>query len=172
MEAIVFLVIMFLVGGVLQTLAKKKQGQGGGTHRSASEPQDILEAIRRAYEQAQHPRALPVPSGDESLEEMEEETETLEVAPPEVRTLERLQPRPERVIVDQDEAAEAAVTRRLKWAEARAKPISPADHRAFDRTIRAPEPAAPVGMSPEDRVAWLRRMVVWQEVLGPPKSLR
>jgi hypothetical protein len=187
MESLVFLIIMFLVGGVLQTLAQKKQQQRRDArrqrrvtptaHTSADDPVDLLDALRRAYEQAQHEEArsrrpqMPAPR-DESLEEMIEETASLEVEP-EVRSVEVIPNRRAREIVDQDDAAEAVIAQRLKWAEDHAKPLSPADHRAFDQQIRAapPAPPGPTALS-GDRTAALRQMVVWQEVLGKPKALR
>lgn len=190
MESLVFLVLMFLVGGVLQTLAKRKQQGGRGKARRwvppivlsgpepEAEPKDLLGAIRRAYEQAegrqptQRPRVQPPPTRDESLEEMIEESASLEVEP-ETRSLEVQSVRPERVVVDRDDAIGATIARRLKWAEDHSKPLSPADHRNFDRAIRRPEPSAPVARDPAAvRHEELRRMLVWLEVLGPPKSLR
>ncbi len=176
MESLVFLALMFLVGGILQTLAKRKQQQRRQSPRSLgprdkpdAEPRDLLEALRRAYEQAGDAETS---HRDSSLEEMLEDTESLEIEP-EVRSLESLEARPERVVVGLDEAAEAAVARRLKWAEDRANPLSPADHRAFDQRIRAPQPPTPVVADPgADRLAELRKMVVWQEVLGRPRALQ
>jgi hypothetical protein len=175
MESLVLLVLMFLVGGVLQTLAQRKREQrrqgGRAAGRQEEEPQDLLEALRRAYEESQRAAGNLPPPRDESVEEMVEETESLEVEPAR-QSLERLEARPERAIVDQDESIEATVRRRLEWAEKHAKPISPADHRAFDQAIRAAPPAAAAGKSSAERLRRLRSVVIWQEVLGKPKSLR
>jgi hypothetical protein len=103
---------------------------------------------------------------------MIEETESLEVEP-EVTSLETMPTRREREVFDQDEAAGAVIAERIKWAEEHAKPISPADHQAFDQRIRvAPAVAQAVPSEPADRHALLRKMVVWHEVLGRPKGLR
>lgn len=78
--------------------------------------------------------------------------------------------RPERVEVDQDEAAEQLVQRRIADAEARNRPLDAADHRAFDKHVRE-QPAAKTqiaGFSVKD----LRNAVVWREILGPPPGLR
>ncbi len=82
---------------------------------------------------------------------------------------EALHRRRERPEVDQDDAAEAVVQRRLKEAEARNRSHSAADHRQFDAQIRAPvaQQSATGGLSP----ARLRQAFIWREVLGPPKSL-
>lgn len=75
----------------------------------------------------------------------------------------------ERPVVDQDEAAEAVVERRIREAEARNRPISAADHAAFDAAIRqAGTPAVP---DARPGVAQLRQAFIWREILGPPKSL-
>ncbi len=55
-------------------------------------------------------------------------------------------------------------------AEAQGKPLTKADHRAFDERIRQ-EPAdktATKGYTARQ----LRDAVVWREILGPPVSLR
>lgn len=185
MDSFVFLILLFLVGGILQSLAKKKQLQRRaprplpGADDSAAKPKDLLEAIKQAFEQVQpepgERARIPFRRTDESLEEMVEETASLEIEP-DVGTLEDLTPRPERAVVDHDDAAEELLARRVKWSEERAKPISPGDHRAFDQRIRSAEPAPPPPPAARerasDRNAALRRMVIWQEVLGTPKSLR
>ena len=104
--------------------------------------------------------------GDEDENEVEATTREVE---PEVRSLDDLGTRPERVIVDQDDAIEALTAKRAEWAEARSRPHTKADHRAFDAKVRTMEPVLPAG---PDRAAALRRMIVWQEVLGKPVSLR
>ncbi len=102
-----------------------------------------------------------------SAEEVEERgslegTERVVSAETEVR-------RPEREVVDQDDAAEQLVQRRITDAEARNRPLDAADHRAFDRQVRQ-QPAAKTviaGFSVKD----LRNAVVWREILGPPVGL-
>jgi hypothetical protein len=87
-----------------------------------------------------------------------------------VRSLERDPARQARVEVDQDDEAERIVARRIAAAEAQGKPLTKADHRAFDERIR---------QEPADKTATraytarqLRDAVVWREILGPPVSLR
>jgi hypothetical protein len=78
--------------------------------------------------------------------------------------------RPERVIQNRDEEAEAVVQRRIKSAEARNRPLDSADHASFDQSIRAPVNAA--AGPPRLTVQGLRDAFVWREILGPPKSLQ
>jgi hypothetical protein len=74
-----------------------------------------------------------------------------------------------RTVVDQDDAVEAVVARRLREVEARNRPISAADHAAFDKSIRQGDgPAAPGTRFDADRI---RQAYIWKEILGPPKSL-
>jgi hypothetical protein len=76
MDSLIFLVIMFLVGGVLQSLGKKNKEERERRRRRASldpagedeGPQDILAAIREAMAAAERekqaagqPRRLPLP---------------------------------------------------------------------------------------------------------------
>ncbi|HSB54268.1 MAG TPA: hypothetical protein VLD58_07920 [Gemmatimonadales bacterium] len=74
-----------------------------------------------------------------------------------------------RAVVDQDEAAEGVVARRLREVEARNRPISAADHAAFDKSIRQGDGAttAPARFG-ADRI---RQAFIWKEILGPPKSM-
>ena len=87
-----------------------------------------------------------------------------------MRSLERDPKRQARAEVDQDDEAEQIVARRMAAAEAQGKPLTKADHRAFDARIRQ-EPAdktATQGYTTRQ----LRDAVVWREILGPPVSLR
>jgi hypothetical protein len=75
-----------------------------------------------------------------------------------------------RVTVDQDDEGERVAARRIAEVEGRIRPLSQADHEAFDQRIRQ-EPAdktATRGYSTRR----LRDAVVWREILGPPVSLR
>jgi hypothetical protein len=98
-----------------------------------------------------------------------EERESLEVSP-EVQSLETDPRRAARVEVDRDDEAEQVAARRIAAAEAQGKPLTRAEHVAFDARIR---------QEPADKTATrgytarqLRDAVVWREILGPPISLR
>jgi hypothetical protein len=138
------------------------------TQREGSRLEDLLRELGRTLEQGSGPvgrapdRRLP------PAEEVEER-ESLEVNP-EVRSLEIDPRRQARAEVDQDDEAERIVARRIAAAEAQGKPLTKADHRAFDARIR---------QEPADKTATrgytarqLRDAVVWREILGPPVSLR
>jgi hypothetical protein len=87
-----------------------------------------------------------------------------------VRSLAPEPRRPQRATGDQDDEAAQLVARRLAAAEARATPLTAADHRRFEQRIRQ-EPAdktATRALTAEQ----LRHAVVWREILGPPVSLR
>jgi hypothetical protein len=74
-----------------------------------------------------------------------------------------------RTVIDQDEAAEAVVARRLREVEARNRPISAADHAAFDKSIRQGDGStAPPARFGADQI---RQAYIWKEILGQPKSL-
>jgi hypothetical protein len=138
------------------------------TQREGSQLEALLRELGRTLEQGSGPvgrapdRRLP------PAEEVEERG-SLEVAP-EVQSLERDPRRQARVEVDQDDEAERIVARRLAAAEAQGKPLTKADHRAFDERIRqeAADKTATKGYTARQ----LRDAVVWREILGPPVSLR
>lgn len=96
----------------------------------------------------------------ESLE-AEEQIENFEAAPPSRR---------QRVEVDQDDAAEALVQRRIVAAEARNQGLTARDHKAFDARIRA-EAADKTAVAAVN-LANLRHAFVWSEILGKPVSER
>ena len=103
-----------------------------------------------------------------------EEIETLEEMP-EVVTLETGGERAARVVVDQDDQAEALVQRRIKAAEARSGAITKDDHARFDKAIR--EAAQPIQVQRARRkiprgTGSIREAFVWAEILGPPVARR
>lgn len=98
-----------------------------------------------------------------------ENRQSLETTP-QVRSLETEPRRPQRTPVDQDDDAEQLVARRIAAAEARATPLTAADHRRFEERIRQ-EPADKTATRALT-AAQLRHAVVWREILGPPVSLR
>lgn len=110
----------------------------------------------------------------ESAEDVEDRTSLEdEGRQEEARRLQNVEvftPRPERVVQNRDEEAEAIVQRRIKQAEARNRPHADADHRRFDKSIR--EAAAPVAVRQRLTPQGLREALVWREILGPPKSMQ
>ena len=138
------------------------------TQREGSQLEALLRELGRTLEQGSGPvgrapdRRLP------PAEEVEER-ESLEVAP-EVQSLERDPKRQARVEVDQDDEAERIVARRMAAAEAQGRPLTKADHRAFDERIR--QEAADKTATKRYTARQLRDAVVWREILGPPVSLR
>jgi hypothetical protein len=74
-----------------------------------------------------------------------------------------------RVLVDQDEQAEALVQRRIDQASARNTEHRSTDHRRFDKKVReaVPDIAPVIRYAP----AQMRDAFIWRELLGPPKSM-
>jgi hypothetical protein len=128
---------------------------------------EMLRELERASRGQQRPepgerpappprRALPVPADEP---EFVENVQSLEVEAPEEVSL--------------DTASEAAARRRREAAERRDRPRTAADHAAFDARIRAEPEKAPTPPAPAIHgVARLRSALVWNELLGPPVSLR
>jgi hypothetical protein len=138
----------------------------------------LLEQFLRQLEEAQ---AGPGGSGEggplgrrsrtrlEGAEEVEE-TESLE-AEEQVANLETAPiPSRRRVEVDQDDAAEALVQRRIDAAEARNQGLTARDHGAFDARIRA-QVADRTAVAAVN-LANLRHAFIWSEILGKPVSER
>ena len=138
------------------------------TQREGSQLEALLRELGRTLDQGSGPAGRTPDRRLPSAEEVEER-ESLEVNP-EVRSLETDPVRKARVEVDQDDEAERIAARRFAAAEAQGRPLTKADHRAFDARIR---------QEPADKTATrgytarqLRDAVVWREILGPPVSLR
>ncbi len=169
MGEILLLIVLFVVGGLLQAAGKRRREEPStsgplpelespGSGGMMAEIQKALEEMKRASKAAAYD-----PGEEDEVEAVTREVES------EVRNLDEVVPRPERVTVDQDDSIEALEAKRVEWAEARSRSHTKADHRAFDAKIRAVEPVVPGG---PDRAAALRRMIVWQELLGKPVALR
>jgi hypothetical protein len=138
------------------------------TQREGVRLQDLLRELGKTIGEAAGPRGRPASVRLPPAEEVEERG-SLETMP-EARSLEEGVRRPERTVVDADDEAEAIAARRIVAAEANARPLATADHRAFDARIRQ-EPADATATRAYS-VRRLRDAVVWREILGPPISLR
>ncbi len=110
----------------------------------------------------------------ESAEEVEDRTsleeEGRQLEERRLQNIEVFTKRPQRVLQNRDEEAEAVAQRRIKSAEARNRPHAAADHQSFDQAIRAP--AEPVAVRQRLTAQGLREALVWREILGPPKSMQ
>jgi hypothetical protein len=123
-----------------------------------------LQEFQHDVKEARRSLRPPRSSREESAERGSLEAE------PEVSSLEGEVRREARVEVDQDELAEQIIARRRSAAAARDTVRSTGDHAEFDQRIR---------QQPADKTAvhgyttkQLRDAIVWQEILGPPVSLR
>jgi len=117
------------------------------------------------------PLGRPADRRLEPAEEVEE-AESLEVEA-RVESLERLDvERAERPLVDRDDVAAVVAEQRRLEAAQRDRPLTKADHEAFDRRVRESAPPAPAARPREARRAMLRRALIASEVLGLPVGLR
>ncbi|MGE0354773.1 MAG: hypothetical protein AB7Q69_16280 [Gemmatimonadales bacterium] len=109
------------------------------------------------------PAGRPLPSAEEA-----EERESLETEPV-VVSRETPPYRPLRM-VDLDDSVEAVVQARIDAAEARNRGLTAADHRAFDKRIRAAaDQTVVVKARHRGRV---QQAVIWKEILDKPVALR
>lgn len=110
----------------------------------------------------------------ESAEEVEDRTSLEEegrlAGERRLENVEVFTARPERVVQNRDEEAEAIAQRRIKSAQDRNRSHAAVDREKFDRSVRkADEPVVP---RQRVTVQGLRDAFVWREILGPPKSLQ
>ncbi|HKT61926.1 MAG TPA: hypothetical protein VJQ46_17880 [Gemmatimonadales bacterium] len=152
------------------------QSPGGGppldaTQREGSQLEQLLRELGRTLDQGgqqgKRPtiRTLP-PARPSAPGKPAKKGESL--VPTEARSLEVESG--EGAVSDLDDEAERVAEQRIAAAEANQRPLSEADHQAFEARIR---------QEPADKTATraytarqLREAVVWREILGPPVSLR
>jgi hypothetical protein len=80
---------------------------------------------------------------------------------------------PSEVTEDHDDEAEAVILVRRREVESRNTALAGDDHAAFDDRMRREEAAAVnAGHGTRDAVAQLRKLIVWQEILGRPVGMR
>ncbi|HEU4827585.1 MAG TPA: hypothetical protein VFT04_00175, partial [Gemmatimonadales bacterium] len=132
---------------MLRQLERASRGAGG-----APEPHPVP---------ASGPRRLPAPAPAEEPEFVED-----------VKSLEVVVRRAEREEVSLDSASELAARRRRETAARRERPRTEADHAAFDARIRAEPDATAVEAPKLEGAQRLRHALIWNELLGPPVSLR
>jgi hypothetical protein len=186
-------VVLFAIGIVLDLIRKARDRQRQRTDdRSAPRPRPPV-VVRPTASRAPVPppqtRPLGLPANwrraleeagplgrhpDHALESDEEveEGESLETEP-EVRSLDGPVVRAPREVVDLDDESRLAVARRLREAALRDRAHSRADHRAFDRKVRQPDPQ--VTASSRRAVptrAQLREAIKWREILDRPVGWR
>jgi hypothetical protein len=152
---------------------------GGGppldaTQREGLQLEHLLRQLGRTLdqvgEQGKRPTIRTLPQGRTSPpRKPEKKREALVSA--EGQSLELDAARGERAVEDLDDEAERVVEQRRAAAEANLRPLSDADHQAFDQRILRPDPADKAATRAYT-VKQLREAVVWREILGPPVSLR
>lgn len=144
-----------------------------------STPDGALTDLRRELERVMgvHVEVEHGPVGRRSTVRLEpaeevEELESLERAP-EVLSLEGPGDRPARVVVDHDSEIDEIQRRRLAVADSHSGPLTKADHRRFDQSIRGTSSATPKAAEPAAKAPQsLRQAFIWSEVLGKPVSER
>lgn len=186
-------VVLFAIGVILDLIRKARERQRQRTDEGAASrprpPVVVPPSGTRAPLPLPESRPIGLPAGwrraleeagplgrhpDHALESDEEveEGESLETEP-EVRSLDGPVVRAPREVVDLDDESRAAVARRLREAALRDRALTRADHRAFDRKVRQPDPQ--VTASSRRAVptrAQLRDAIKWREILDRPVGWR
>ncbi len=138
------------------------------------EPRSAPARMGEVVQDARGPLGRRSRSTLESAEDVEDRTSLEDEGRQEeerrLQNVEVFTPRPERVIQNRDEEAEAIVQRRIKQVEARNRPHADADHQSFDKSIR--QATEPVAVRQRLTPQGLREALVWREILGPPKSMQ
>ena len=158
-------------------------GTGDSTQREGSRLERVLREFETALEES-HTLPSPAPTSRPSQRreaeaglsdswEAHEEGESLDTWEPKVTSLEHEIKRSERTVKTMDEEYAALETKRLRYIEARNRPLLPSDHAAFDKVIRSEAPQPPrVEKSPSRKRSDLKKAVIWREILGPPNALK
>ena len=186
-------VVLFAIGVILDLLKKARDRERQRAEEKAALRPRPPVAVRPSRPKATVPppetRPMGLPPGwrraleeagplgrhpDHALESDEavEEDASLETDP-EVRSLDVPVLRAPREVVDLDDESWAAVARRRREAALRDRALTRADHRAFDRKVRQPEPGpAPTRARTAPTRAELREAIKWREILGRPVGWR
>lgn len=144
------------------------------TQREGSQLEQLLRELGRTLDQAGQQGKRPTirtvsPARGPTAGKPATEGESLVSS--EGQSLELESVRGDRAVEDLDDEAERVVEQRRAAAEANLRPLSDADHQAFDQRILRPE-AADKTAARTYTAKQLREAVVWREILGPPVSLR
>ncbi|NNG16287.1 MAG: hypothetical protein HKM89_07390 [Gemmatimonadales bacterium] len=151
------------------------QGRVDPTQREGSALERMLQQLGAELGQLEGGQRGPMGRDAEVELPSAEEVEEREILDKPVRRVERTPVvRQSRDVVDRDDEAKALVQRRRAAAAERNRPLTLADHRAFDAKIRQ----APAKVSAQSRsksrfsAKQVRQAIVWREILGPPMALR
>lgn len=154
----------YVAWAVMSAIRKSPAGKAARAARHPPRSQE--EAHRRMLEMlglTQGERILverPAAPADRTAVRLRRLTATREAGSPEV-------------IVDHDDEAERIVRARRREVEARNRALAGEDHEAFDtRVRREAERTRDEGRATGDDRAELRRLIVWQEILGRPVGMR
>lgn len=175
----VVVVLLIIVGVVARIASVAKRGyartaQGPGKNAGGTPPQtmtELLADMRTQLERARRKQEIEARTTVPSPMLRTSRTRTAMVTrPPRADPVEVMSVRPPPVEVDYDAEAARLVDSRFAAAVEMAKGRRPEDHAAFDQRTRTPAAVAP---APRPHpMARLRKAVIWQEILGPPVSLR
>lgn len=184
---IVFLLLAFVVAQLVGVIGKKRQRERAAGRSPDERPKDLLAELRGALEEMQRQGKTETPIGGKPPTARSQGPMGRRLATPRpgsqaggvesdptVVSLETPVLYEERELVDYDDEIEALVARRIKYAEAQARALTPADHKKFDKRIRAAAPPPPprVRSARALRRQRLRDLFVAKEVLGRPVALR
>lgn len=166
MSFVGWLIVAYVGWAILSALRKSPAGKAA-SRAPRRPPLSPEEAHRRLLE------TLGVTQGERILIERP--------AAPADRTAVRLRRLPAKgedtsspeVALDHDDDVERVVRARRREVEARNRALAGEDHEAFDARVRreAERPAGD-GRGTRDERAELRRLIVWQEILGRPVGMR
>ncbi len=176
-------VLLLVFGLIARTVSVAKRQQSAirgipapGTEDAASQPMlGMLAEMRRELELARHRQegaTRPLPPKPKDPSRRLRPTAAPRLARSAEVGVESI--RPTRAVIDYDREAAQLVASRTAVAEVTAEGRPAGAHKAFDQRVRAAAAAAapipnPIRSHP---LRQLRTAVIWQEILGPPVSLR
>jgi len=164
-----WLIAGYIAWAVLTAVRKSAAGaaQGGTAGRPRSESQE--EALRRVLDALGGAQGRPSPQ----VEKLRVRPDRTAVRAPKHSGARPVRALPSEVTQDHDDEAEAVILERRREVGSRNTALAGDDHAAFDDRMRREDAAAvDAGRGTRDAVAQLRKLIVWQEILGKPVALK
>ena len=169
MSFVGWLIAGYIAWAVISAVRKSAAGaaQAGAPGRPRSESQE--DALRRVLDALGAAPGRPSPQSAK----MRVPADKTAVRVPKYSAARPVRVLPSEVIEDHDDEAEAVILERRREVESRNAALAGDDHAAFDDRMRREDAAAvDTGHGTRDAVAQLRKLIVWQEILGKPVGMR
>jgi hypothetical protein len=164
-----WLIAGYIAWAVISAVRKSAAGAAGKGTAEHPRSQSQEDALRRVLDALGAAPGRPSPQ----LAKMRVPADRTAVQAPRRAPKRAARALPSEVTEDHDDEAEAVILERRREVESRNTALAGDDHAAFDDRMRREEAAAVnAGHGTRDAVAQLRKLIVWQEILGRPVGMR